>query len=74
MTTEKSIFEASKKGQIDTNALKILRRISMSEDKVQVYDRLYPNLLLRHIPSTTSVVLPKVTQETKPELLLGTQT
>lgn len=74
VSPDKSIMEASRSGHVDTDTHRILRRIGASADKVQVYDRMYPPLLLRHLPSATSVAVPNVTQENKPELLLGTQT
>ena len=59
---------------MSTEAHHMLTQIGRSADKVAVYERMFPKLLVRDVHASTTIVLPKLGDSNKAQLLLGTQT
>ena len=71
--SEQSINALQREGLIDTEGRQILRRIANNSDRVQVYDRSQPTLLIRNPTMSTSISLPNLEQVRSTEISFGAQ-
>lgn len=71
--SEASVNALQREGLIDTEGRAILRKIGMNPDRVQVYDRSQPTLLIRNPSMSTSIQLPALEQVRKTEINFGMQ-
>jgi len=71
--SEASILMGSKQGLIDDEAHRILLKVRSEGDRVRVYDRGMPQLLLRSAELSTSVVVPPLDAIASSEVHFGPQ-
>ncbi|MCL4419262.1 hypothetical protein M1146_04125, partial [Patescibacteria group bacterium] len=71
--SDTSIANLMREGLIDTEGHHILRTIAKNHDRVQVYDRSQPTLLIRNPMMSTSVQLPAIDSIKKTEIYFGPQ-
>jgi len=71
--SEASLKSLRRDNLIDVEGHKILRRLGASSDRVQVYDRSQPTLLIRNPALSTSVSLPSLESMRKTEISFGPQ-
>lgn len=71
--SEASIVALHRENLIDNEGMRILRQVASKVDRVQVYDRSQPTLLVRNPSMSTSVTLPPLEQVKKTEILFGAQ-
>jgi hypothetical protein len=71
--SEASLKTLARDNLIDVEGHTILRRLAASSDRVQVYDRSQPTLLVRSPAMSTSVTLPALDSMRKTEIAFGTQ-
>lgn len=71
--SEASIVAMHRENMIDNEGMRILRQVGAKVDRVQVYDRSQPTLLIRNTSMSTSVTLPPLEQVKKTEILFGAQ-
>jgi hypothetical protein len=71
--TDASIKSLLKDNMIDSEGTTLLRRVAKSIDRVHVYDRSQPTLLVRSPYLSTSVTLPSLDSIRKTEICFGQQ-
>eukprot|EP00981_Chlorochromonas_danica_P013586 scaffold6531_cov169-Ochromonas_danica.AAC.8 len=71
--SEASIAALHREGAIDVEGHRILRSIAAKSDRVQVYERSQPTLLLRNVSMSTSASLPALDSVRKTEIAFGSQ-
>lgn len=71
--SEASLKNLHRDNLIDVEGLHILRKLAQSVDRVQVYDRSQPTLLVRSPSLSTSVTLPALDSMRRTEICFGTQ-
>ena len=71
--SEASLKALRKDNMIDVEGHTILRRLAASSDRVQVYDRSQPTLLIRSPAMSTTVSLPSLDSMRKTEISFGSQ-
>lgn len=71
--SEASIMGLQRDGLIDEEGHRILRAIAAKPDRVQVYDRSQPTLLLRNTALSTTVTLPPLDAVSRSEIAFGVQ-
>jgi hypothetical protein len=71
--SEASIASLLREGAIDVEGHRILRSINLKPDRVQVYDRSQPTLLMRSPSMSTNVQLPPLDNLSKTEIHFGSQ-
>lgn len=71
--TDASIKSLLKDNMIDSEGTMLLRRVAKSIDRVHVYDRSQPTLLVRSPYLSTSVTLPSLDSIRKTEICFGQQ-
>jgi Ca2+-binding EF-hand superfamily protein len=71
--SETSITTSHQDGLIDAEGHKILRKINKNSDKVEVYGRLLPEVLLRNPHLTTQVKIPTLDSISDSEVSFGNQ-
>jgi Ca2+-binding EF-hand superfamily protein len=71
--SEASIVALHRENMIDNEGMRILRQVASKVDRVQVYDRSQPTLLVRNTAMSTSVTLPPLEHVKKTEILFGAQ-
>lgn len=71
--SEASLKTLRHENAIDAEGLHILRKLAQSSDRVQVYDRSQPTLLVRSPALSTSVTLPALDSMRRTEISFGSQ-
>lgn len=71
--SEASLKNLRRDNLIDVEGMHILRKLAQSTDRVQVYDRSQPTLLVRNPSMSTSVTLPALDSMRRTEICFGTQ-
>jgi hypothetical protein len=71
--SEGSLNEGWNQGQIGAEEYNILRKVSSQNDKVLVYDRAVPLVLMRNVQLTASVTLPTEKSVKRSEISFGVQ-
>ena len=71
--SEASLKSLRKDNLIDAEGQRILRKMALSTDRVQVYERAQPTLLIRNTYLSTSVSLPSLDSMRKTEISFGVQ-
>jgi WD40 repeat protein len=71
--SEMSLATMLREGLIDAEGHKILRKIAANSDRVEVYDRSQPTLLIRNSSMSTSIQLPVLESVRKTEISFGAQ-
>lgn len=71
--SESSLAGLHREGLIDVEGHRILRSIASKPDRVQVYDRSQPTLLIRNPAMSVSVSLPSLDSVRKTEIAFGSQ-
>lgn len=71
--SEASIVSLQRENLIDNEGRRILREVAAKIDRVQVYERSQPTLLIRNAALSTSVTLPPLDQVKKTEIFFGAQ-
>ena len=68
-----SISESKRRGFIDSEEFKILNKINRDDDRVQAFNRLVPQFLIRNTTLSTRVTVPKVAEVSQAEMMFGKQ-
>lgn len=71
--SDASIAMLERDNMIDLEGRKILRQVAANIDRVQVYDRSQPTLLIRNSAMSTTVTLPPIDTVRKTEIYFGAQ-
>jgi hypothetical protein len=71
--SEASLKNLRRDNLIDIEGHHILRKLAQSQDRVQVYDRSQPTLLVRSAALSTSVTLPALDSMRRTEISFGSQ-
>eukprot|EP01038_Epipyxis_sp_PR26KG_P009407 gene9407-12668_t len=71
--SESSLNSALKEGLMDPDAIRMLRRLAYDADKVEVYERSQPIMLLRNPSMSVHVELPNIENIRKAEINFGQQ-